>query len=212
MTHMALLHGASVVRMERLDAREFLDLVEQFRVQWVALVPTMMNRVARLANELRESRDVSSLEHIWHTAAPMPFWLKPFWIDWLGPERIWEMHGGSEGIGITQLDGSEWLKHRSSVGRPLGGELLIRGEDDEPLPPGEVGEVYMWRIGAGPGKAHLSIAMLEHNRSACQMGSNRRATSAGSTPIWARECMQSFGSKPGRMQLPGSYWPLPASG
>lgn len=152
MTHMALLHGTSVVGMERFDAAGFLDLVERFGVQWVSLVPTMMNRIARLPDEQRAGRDLSSLERVWHTAAPMPPWLKEFWIDWLGPERIWEMYGGSEGIGITQLDGAEWLEHRGSVGRPLLGELLIRGETGEALPPGEVGEVYMRRIGAEPDK------------------------------------------------------------
>jgi len=138
--------------MEKFDAAGFLDLVERFGVQWVALVPTMMNRVARLPEDLRKARDMSSLERVWHTAAPMPPWLKLFWIDWLGPERIWEMYGGSEGIGITQLDGTEWLEHRGSVGKPLGGELLIRGENGKSLPPGEVGEVYMRLIGADPSK------------------------------------------------------------
>jgi len=150
MTHMALLHGTSVVGMEKFDAEQFLDLVERFGVQWVALVPTTMNRIARLPAELRQGRDMSSLERVWHTAAPMPPWLKEFWIDWLGPERIWEMYGGSEGIGVTQIDGAEWLEHRGSVGRPLNGELLIRSEDGEALGPGEVGEVYMRRVGTDP--------------------------------------------------------------
>jgi len=152
MTHMALLHGTSVVGMEKFDATDFLDLVERHRVQWVSLVPTTMNRIARLPAELREGRDMSSLERVWHTAAPMPPWLKEVWIDWLGPEKIWEMYGGTEGVSVTQLDGAEWLEHRGSVGRPLNGEILIRGENGETLGPGEIGEVYMRRIGADPAK------------------------------------------------------------
>jgi bile acid-coenzyme A ligase len=164
MTHVALLHGTSVVGMERFDAGAFLDLVERFGVQWVSLVPTMMNRIARLPAGQREGRDMSSLERVWHTAAPMPPWLKQFWIDWLGPERIWEMYGGSEGIGITQLNGSEWLAHRGSVGKPLGGELLIRGEDSQALPPGEVGEIYMRRIGADPASPAYEYVGAESRR------------------------------------------------
>ena len=46
----------------------------------------------------------------------------------------------------------EWLEHRGSVGRPAGGEILILGDDGNALPPGEVGEIYMRRVGAEPGK------------------------------------------------------------
>jgi bile acid-coenzyme A ligase len=149
MTHSALLSGCSVVGMTKFDAEAFLQLVERRRVQWVNLVPTMMSRIARLPPEVRAAYDMSSLETVWHTAAPIPAWLKETWIDWLGPERIWEMYGGTEGFCTTQLNGTEWLAHRGSVGRASFGEVIIRGEDGARLPPGEVGEVFM----RGPGGA-----------------------------------------------------------
>jgi len=148
MTHMAMLGGTSVVGMTRFDPEKLLELIARHRVQWINLVPTMMNRVARLPVEVRARYDLSSLEVLWHTAAPIPPWLKEFWIDWIGGERIWEMYGGTEGFATTQLNGIEWLDHRGSVGRTQG-EILIRGEDGEALPPGEVGEIYMRGAGAG---------------------------------------------------------------
>jgi bile acid-coenzyme A ligase len=153
MTHMQLMLGTSVVGMAKFDAEAFLQLVERWRVQWVSLVPTMMNRIARLPEKVRLGYDMSSLDTVWHTAAPIPPWLKQLWIDWLGPERIWEMYGGTEGFCTTQLNGVEWLAHRGSVGRPVGGELTIRGENGAPLPAGEVGEIFMrsnvWAAGGG---------------------------------------------------------------
>jgi bile acid-coenzyme A ligase len=150
MTHVALLHGCSVVGMTRFDSETMLQLIERHRVEWVNLVPTMMSRVARLPAEVRDRYDMSSLKTIWHTAAPTPPWLKQFWIDWLGPERIWEMYGGTEGFCTTQLNGVEWLQHRGSVGRTTG-EILIRGEDGARLPPGEIGEIFMrGAVGAAP--------------------------------------------------------------
>lgn len=143
MTHAAMLHGCSVVGMTRFDARQLLQLIERHQVQWVNLVPTMMSRVARLPAEVRSAHDLRSLKTIWHTAASIPAWLKQRWIDWLGPERVWEMYGGSEGFCVTQLNGTEWLAHRGSVGRPAAGELLIRSEEGVTLPPGEVGEIFM---------------------------------------------------------------------
>ncbi len=148
--HIGLLKGCSVVGMEKFDAELFLNLVERYRAQWVTLVPTTMNRVARLPRPVLDSRDVSSLEAVWHTAAPMPPSLKQFWMDWLGAERIWEIYGGSEGFATTQISGTDWLTHRGSVGKCVGGEILVRSENGEALPPGEVGEVYMRRNGVSP--------------------------------------------------------------
>lgn len=164
MSHVAMLHGMSVVGMPRFDASEFLALVERHGVQWVNLVPTMMQRVARLPETERKARDLSSLQTVWHTAAPIPPTLKQFWIDWLGPEKIWEMYGGTEGFATTQLNGAEWLEHRGSVGRALGCEVLIRGEDGEPLPPGEVGEIFMRRMGADPSAPGYSYVGAKERR------------------------------------------------
>lgn len=148
MTHMAMLAGTSVVGMTRFDAEALLQLIDRHRVQWVNLVPTMMSRVARLPAEVRARYDLSSLNVLWHTAAPIPPWLKEFWIEWIGGERIWEMYGGTEGFATTQLNGVEWLAHRGSVGRTQG-EILIRGEDGKALPPGEVGEIFLRGAGGG---------------------------------------------------------------
>jgi bile acid-coenzyme A ligase len=117
MTHMSMLGGASVVGMARFEPEKLLAEIDRHRVEWVNLVPTMMSRVARLPGDVRRRYDLSSLKTLWHTAAPIPPWLKQFWIDWLGPERIWEMYGGTEGFATTQLNGVEWLAHRGSVGR-----------------------------------------------------------------------------------------------
>lgn len=162
--HIGMAKGCSVVGMEKFDAELFLDLVERHRAQWVTLVPTTMSRVARLPRELRESNDISSLEYVWHTAAPMPPSLKQFWIEWLGADRIWEIYGGSEGFATTQINGRDWLKHRGSVGRCVGGEILIRGESGEPLPPGEVGEVYMRRHGVSPDQPNYHYVGAESRR------------------------------------------------
>jgi len=150
MVHMQMLLGTSVVGMAAFDAAEWLALVERYRVQWTMLVPTMMSRIARLPESVRRGADLTALETVWHTAAPIPQGLKQLWIDWLGPDRIWEIYGGTEGFCTTQLSGSEWLAHRGSVGRIVGGELMIRGEDGAPLPPGEVGEIFMRKAGGAP--------------------------------------------------------------
>ena len=80
---------------------------------------------------------------VWHLAEPCPPWLKEAWIDWLGPERIYELYAGTEGQLRTVITGTEWLEHRGSVGRPTGGEVQICDPDGNVLAPGEEGEVWL---------------------------------------------------------------------
>jgi len=82
---------------------------------------------------------------VWHLGEPCPEWLKQVWIDWLGPERIFELYGGTEAQASTVITGVEWLKHRGSVGRVASGEIKILDVDGNPVPVGEMGEVWMRR-------------------------------------------------------------------
>ena len=140
---LALLRGNTVVVLPRFDAEATLAAIERYRGDVVYLVPTMMKRIWRLPTEVRERYDLSSLRVAWHLAEPCPEWLKQAWIDWLGPERIYELYGGTEGQLTTVITGTEWLAHRGSVGRPTTGEITIRDDDGNVLPPGEKGEVWL---------------------------------------------------------------------
>lgn len=143
--------GGKIVVMGRFDAERCLQLIERHRVDKVFFVPTMMNRIWRLSAEVRGRYDVSSLEYVGTGGAPCPQWLFRAWIEWLGPERLFEGYGPSERIGRTFITGTEWLEHPGSVGRPQDGcRLKILDAQGRELPPGEVGEIYMIPA-AGPG-------------------------------------------------------------
>jgi len=149
-----LLSGHSLVVMERFDAEAALRLIERHRVTWMLLVPTMMQRIWRLPEDVRSSYDVSSIEQVLHLGAPCPEWLKRAWIEWLGPGRIVEVYAGTESQGVTVIDGREWLERPGSVGRPaLGSRFRILDEQGRDVPPGTVGEVFMMPAG-GPGSTY----------------------------------------------------------
>jgi bile acid-coenzyme A ligase len=147
-TATGMLLGNHVVVMPRFDAEQTLRLVERHRVNWLYLVPTMMLRIWHLPEQVRLGADVSSLEVAFHMAAPCPAWLKQAWIDWLGPEKILELYGGTELQAMTVITGTEWLDHRGSVGRAVIGEIEIRDFEGRPVPAGQEGEIWMRR---GPG-------------------------------------------------------------
>jgi bile acid-coenzyme A ligase len=139
----SLLSGAHLILMERFDPEGVLATIERHRAQWVFLVPTMMARILKLDRAVRESYDLSSLESLWHAAAPIAPWLKQAWIDWLGPERVYESYGASDAAGYTVIRGDEWLTHRGSVGRTVIGEVCIADTEGHVMGPGVVGEIFM---------------------------------------------------------------------
>lgn len=139
----SLLAGRHVVLLGRFDAEATLRRIAEHQADMVYLVPTMMLRIWRLPESERLAHDLSSLETVWHMAAPCPAWLKHAWIDWLGPQRIWELYAGTEGQAGTFIRGDDWLKHPGSAGRPSHGEVLIVGSGGAPLAAGEVGEIYL---------------------------------------------------------------------
>ena len=133
--------GATTVVMEHFDARQWLALVERYRVTHCQLVPVMFSRLLRLPDDVRASYDTSSLECIVHAAAPCPVHVKQAMIDWLGP-IITEYYGATEAHGFTFCDSAQWLAHPGTVGRPILGELLILDDDGNPCPPGVDGTIW----------------------------------------------------------------------
>jgi bile acid-coenzyme A ligase len=158
-----LLGGSTLVLMPRFDAEGVLRLVERHRATWLYLVPAMMSRIWRLPEDVRARYDLSSLETVWHLAAPCPPWLKEVWIEWVGGEVLMELYAGTEAQAGTIISGTEWLAHRGSVGKVLYGEITILGPEGEELPPGTVGEVFM-RRGADQGPSYRYIGAEARTR------------------------------------------------
>jgi bile acid-coenzyme A ligase len=154
-THAALFCGCTVVEMTKFDADRALELIDEHKVNWVNFVPTMMHRIWRLGDEVRARFDLSSIRIVFHMAAPCPAWLKEAWIEWLGPERIYELYAGTEGQGGSIITGTEWLQHRGSVGLPgAGSKIRILDDDGKDCAPGEVGEIYLLPEGGGGSTYH----------------------------------------------------------
>lgn len=163
----ALWRGSTVVTMDRFDAETALRVIGRERVAWALMVPTMLHRIWSLPAATRDAIDLSSWRTVVHTAAPMAPWLKRAWIDWRGPDHIWEVYGATEGLVRCWIGGREWLECPGSVGRPIGGaRLRILDPHGGDVPAGTTGEVYVMPPG-GPRSSYRYI------------GADRRATTDG---------------------------------
>jgi bile acid-coenzyme A ligase len=138
-----LLLGHHLVVMPRFDPHEFLSLITEHRVSFVATVPTIMQRLLPVHRADPDAYDLRTIRRFWHLAAPCPPAVKEAWIDLVGPEAVWELYGGTELQALTFISGDQWLTHRGSVGVVVAGEMKVFDDDGNECPPGQVGEIYM---------------------------------------------------------------------
>jgi long-chain acyl-CoA synthetase len=133
--------GGTAVVMEKWDPEDALRYIEQYKINRAQFVPTMFVRILKLPDEVRLKYDLSSIDVIFHAAAPCPVDVKRKMIDWLGP-IVWEYYAGSENVGSTLIGPDEWLAHPGSVGLPRMCTVHICDDDHNELPVGEVGRIW----------------------------------------------------------------------
>ena len=116
------------------------------------LVPTMMQRIWRLPDEVRDRYDLSSLER-----HPAPRRAVPG-VAQAGVDRVarprarcWELYAGTEAQGVTVISGTEWLEHRArSASRASRARCASSTPTATSCRRGEIGEVWMRPTGRQP--------------------------------------------------------------
>jgi bile acid-coenzyme A ligase len=141
LSHLRLMIGGTLVVMEHFDAALTVDLIERWQVNHVVLVPTMLHRIARLADLTPEK--LSSLQIVFYGGGSLAPWVARRWLELVGPDRFEFQYGGTEGLGACVASGREWLTHEGTVGRARGCDLRIQDPSGAELPRGSVGEIYL---------------------------------------------------------------------
>ncbi|MET0455806.1 MAG: AMP-binding protein [Mycobacterium sp.] len=158
-----LLLGHHLVVLPRFDAHEFLRLIHEHRVTFLATVPTVMQRLLPIYRADPDAYDLSSVRRFWHMGGPCPPVIKRAWIDLLGPDAIWELYAGTELQAATMISGPQWLAHPGSVGVVVLGEMKVLDDDGNECPPGTVGEIYM-RPDPGSGPTYRYVGVTAKTR------------------------------------------------
>jgi acyl-CoA synthetase (AMP-forming)/AMP-acid ligase II len=111
------------------------------------LVPTLLRRLLDLPEE--RTAPLKRMRLLLSSGAPLHPWERQAIRAKLCPE-FHEYYASTEGGGVSLLRPEDMAVHPDSVGRPVFGvEVAILGDDDRPLPPGEVGRLAY----RGPGVA-----------------------------------------------------------
>ncbi|MGH2809181.1 MAG: class I adenylate-forming enzyme family protein [Actinomycetota bacterium] len=131
------------ILMRWFDPNGMLDLIEEFGVQRMAVVPTMLQML--LATGI-EGRDLSSLTSITSGAAGLPNEVLRAWEEKVPNCPLVQGYGLSETSPTVSVQRASSARDGTraigSVGKVIDGcSVRIADEDDKELPTGEVGEI-----------------------------------------------------------------------
>ena len=135
--------GAYVYIMTRFDPERFLKVVDDERITSTFMVPTMLNMVANLPDDVKAKYDLGSMRNLVVGGAPFHIATKKAILDLFPNECLFEFYGSTE-LGInTILLPEEQLERPGSCGRAFeGNDILLLDEDRNPVKQGEVGEFF----------------------------------------------------------------------
>jgi long-chain acyl-CoA synthetase len=145
----AAIHAELMILQPRFDAEQLLQIIGQYRITHLHMVPTMFVRLLKLPDEVRRKYDLTSLRCVAYGAAPCPIDIQRRMIEWWGPV-IREYYGGTETGVVVTHDFEEALRKPGTVGRTIeGATVRVYDPEGHQLPPGEVGETFL-RVGQFP--------------------------------------------------------------
>ena len=129
--------GGHARLMGKFDAGRWLALAQDMRATHTMLVPVQYQRLLR--HEEFDNHDLSSMELKFCTSAPFSAELKAEAVRRF-PGGLIEIYGMTEGGVVCMLFAHKFPDKLHTVGQPVAGhELMVLGEDDQPLPAGEKG-------------------------------------------------------------------------
>jgi bile acid-coenzyme A ligase len=136
-----VLEGGRVVILEKFDAARAVELIERHGINFTVMVPTMLQRVARLPDVMPEQ--LATLDRVVYGGARVPEWVVDRWLELIDPAKFVFSYGSSERLGLVMMTGAEWADHRGATGKPVDVEISIRNPEGKELAAGETGEIWM---------------------------------------------------------------------
>lgn len=146
---MVMLGGTAVIHHSGgFDAEEVIRLIAQERVTMISLVPTMLSMILNLPGATRERHDVSSLNRLLVSSAPLMTRIKEEALKYFKGAKLFEGYGSTETGSVTVLGPEDQLRKVRSVGIAAPGkEIRVLDEDGHDVPRGEIGEIYVRGFG-----------------------------------------------------------------
>lgn len=135
--------GSTLVVRRRFDPHETLDSLQEHRASAMVVVPVMLRRMVDLGvAEVRE-HDLSQLRIIFVSGSALGTDLAERSMEAFGPV-VYNLYGSTEVAYATIATPEDLEADSASVGKVVRGSVVkILGDDDEELPEGESGRIFV---------------------------------------------------------------------
>ncbi|MBY6092214.1 long-chain-fatty-acid--CoA ligase [Maritimibacter alkaliphilus] len=145
----AVAYGTSMVIQSRFEVEETMHMIQSQRISTMTLVPTMLRMIMDHPDFTKF--DFSSIRVLTYGAAPMPLALMERAIEAIPGVTFCQGYGMTETSPVVSVlvpadhvPGNPMIGKLASVGKPiLYADIRIVDENDEPVGPGEPGEIIV---------------------------------------------------------------------
>lgn len=141
-TMTALYAGGSTVVSPKFSASRFWDIIEKYEITSFGSVATMLSMLLARSDTSSLTTRPSSLRFAMCGSAPVPVEVLTRFEETFGVLVI-EGYGLSESTCRSTFNPPNEQRRPGSCGKPIGNEMAIFDENDEPLPDGELGEIVL---------------------------------------------------------------------
>ncbi|MGW4773090.1 AMP-binding protein [Nocardia sp. NPDC004278] len=134
---------AAVVLTEHFDARDTLRLIAENQVTTMVAVPTMVQRILDLPQTTRARHNTTSLRIVASCGAPLAGATVLQFMDTHG-DILYNIYGSTEVSWATIATPEDLRISPTTAGRPpLGTRIALLGPDQQPVPIGATGRIYV---------------------------------------------------------------------
>jgi fatty-acyl-CoA synthase len=132
-----------MILRRRFDPEDTLSATAQHRARTLVVVPVMMQRILDLPDEVRGRYDLSDLEITGASGSALPGELATKWMDEFG-DNVYNLYGSTEVAWATIATPEDMRAAPGTAGRtPRGTIVKIYDDDDNEVPEGETGRVFV---------------------------------------------------------------------
>jgi fatty-acyl-CoA synthase len=140
---LGMLHGQTLVLQRRFDPAAALAAIERHRIATVYAVPVMLQRLLELPPDRLEQAETSSLRVVAVSGSALSAALATRFADVFGAV-LYNLYGSTEVSWATIATPQDMRTSPGTVGTaPLGTVLRVLGSDNQPVPAGREGRIFV---------------------------------------------------------------------
>ena len=140
---LAMLLESTVVLRRTFDPEGCLEALAEHDCDSLVVIPVMLQRILNLPQETLDSHDLARLKVVAASGSALPGDLGVNWMDQFG-DNLYNIYGSTEVAYATIATPQDLREAPGTAGKPPHATIVrIYDENDEPVPTGETGRIFV---------------------------------------------------------------------